>query len=75
MDSHCCFCGEYLADTGRMICERCDKPTKPELTNEQAIEMLKNPQKYMFVSDGCIEFEGWLQEAINMGIKALRREG
>lgn len=75
MDSHCVMCGEYLADASRMVCEKCEKPSKLELTNEQAIEMLKNPQKYMFISDGHIEFEGWLQEAINMGIKALRREG
>lgn len=26
MDSHCAICGEYLADTSRMICEKCEKP-------------------------------------------------
>ena len=36
MDNHCCICGTYLADTGRMICPKCEvkkcvfcgKPTK-----------------------------------------------
>ena len=74
MDSHCVSCGDYLADTSRMICEKCEKPSKLELTNEQAIEMLKNPQKYMFISGGYIELEGWLKEAINMAIEALRKE-
>ena len=26
MDSHCVSCGEYLADTSRMICPKCEKP-------------------------------------------------
>ena len=26
MDNHCCMCGVYLADTGRMICPECEKP-------------------------------------------------
>ena len=25
MDSHCVMCGAYLADTGRMVCEKCEK--------------------------------------------------
>ena len=70
MDNHCAICGAYLADTGRMVCPNCEKPS---MTNEQAIEMLKNPQKYMFVHDGEIELEGWLKEAINMGIEELKR--
>ena len=28
MDNHCCICGAYLTDTGRMICEKCEKPKK-----------------------------------------------
>ena len=24
MDNHCVICGAYLADTGRMICEKCE---------------------------------------------------
>ncbi|MBQ7767572.1 MAG: hypothetical protein IJ403_01665 [Oscillospiraceae bacterium] len=24
MDNHCCICGAYLTDTGRMICEKCE---------------------------------------------------
>lgn len=28
MDSHCVICGSYLADTGRMVCEKCEKPQK-----------------------------------------------
>ena len=68
MDSHCCVCGAYLAETGRMICEKCEKP---RMSAESAIEMLKNPTKYMYIHDGEIELEGWLQEAIKMGIKAL----
>jgi hypothetical protein len=75
MDNHCCLCGAYLADTSRMICYECEKPKKLELTKKQAIEMLKNPTKYMFVSGGNIELEGWLQEAIKMGIEALSKEG
>lgn len=31
MDNHCAICGEYLADTSRMICEKCEKPKKAEL--------------------------------------------
>ena len=31
MDNHCCICGAYLTDTGRMICEKCEKPKKAEL--------------------------------------------
>lgn len=42
------------------------------MTAEQAIEMLKNPQKYMFIHNGEIELEGWLKEAISMGIEALK---
>lgn len=72
MDSHCVMCGEYLADTSRMVCEKCERPKKIELTNEQAVEMLKNPTKYMFVYKGEIELEGWFKEAINMAIEALR---
>lgn len=30
MDNHCVMCGAYLADTGRMVCEKCEKP-KTEL--------------------------------------------
>lgn len=26
MDSHCVMCGAYLADTSRMVCEKCEKP-------------------------------------------------
>lgn len=26
MDSHCVMCGSYLADTSRMVCEKCEKP-------------------------------------------------
>ena len=26
MDNHCVVCGEYLADTSRMVCEKCEKP-------------------------------------------------
>ena len=70
MDNHCCICGTYLADTGRMVCHNCEKP---RLTNEQAIKMLQNPKKYMFIHEGEIELEGWLKEAIKMGIEALRR--
>ena len=25
MDNHCVMCGAYLADTGRMVCEKCEK--------------------------------------------------
>lgn len=25
MDNHCCLCGAYLADTGRMVCPKCEK--------------------------------------------------
>lgn len=25
MDNHCCVCGVYLSDTGRMICQNCEK--------------------------------------------------
>ena len=29
MDNHCVMCGSYLADTGRMVCEKCEKqPTE-----------------------------------------------
>ena len=28
MDNHCVVCGAYLADTGRMVCEKCEKPKK-----------------------------------------------
>ncbi len=70
MDNHCCMCGAYLADTGRMVCPKCEKPS---MTDEQAIEMLKNPTKYMYILNGEIELEGWLQEAIKMGIEALKR--
>lgn len=28
MDNHCVMCGAYLADTGRMVCEKCEKPKK-----------------------------------------------
>lgn len=31
MDNHCVVCGAYLADTGRMICEKCEKPNKAKL--------------------------------------------
>ena len=31
MDSHCAICGTYLADTGRMVCEKCEKPKKEVL--------------------------------------------
>lgn len=31
MDNHCAICGAYLADTGRMVCEKCEKPKKAEL--------------------------------------------
>lgn len=31
MDNHCVVCGAYLADTGRMICEKCEKPKKAKL--------------------------------------------
>ena len=24
MDNHCCICGAYLADTGRMVCPSCE---------------------------------------------------
>ena len=24
MDNHCAVCGEYLADTSRIVCERCE---------------------------------------------------
>ena len=30
MDNHCAICGSYLADTGRMVCEKCEKPKKAE---------------------------------------------
>ena len=43
------------------------------MTNEQAIEMLKNPKKYMYIQEGAIELEGWLKEAIRMGIEALEQ--
>ena len=26
MDNHCVICGAYLADTGRMVCHKCEKP-------------------------------------------------
>ena len=71
MDSHCAMCGDYLADTSRTVCPKCDQPS---MTNEQAIAMLKHPQKYMFICEGNIEFEGWFKEAINMAIEALRKE-
>ena len=29
MDNHCVICGEYLADTGRMICEKCENRQQP----------------------------------------------
>lgn len=45
-----------------------------KMTNKQAIEMLKNPKKYMYIQEGVIEFEGWLQEAIRMGIEALQQK-
>lgn len=44
-----------------------------KMTNNQAIEMLRNPKKYMYVYEGEIELEGWLQEAIRMAIKALQQ--
>ncbi len=25
MDNHCCICGSYLTDTGRMVCPSCEK--------------------------------------------------
>ena len=28
MDNHCAICGRYLADTGRMVCPKCEKPEK-----------------------------------------------
>lgn len=70
MDNHCCICGAYLADTSRMICPNCEKP---RMSAESAIEMLKNPTKYMYIHNGEIELEGWLQEAIKMGVEALKR--
>ena len=30
MDNHCVMCGAYLADTGRMVCEKCEKPKEGE---------------------------------------------
>lgn len=44
-----------------------------KMTNKQAIEMLKNPKKYIYIHEDGIEFEGWLQEAINMAIEALQK--
>lgn len=70
MDSHCALCGDYLADTGRTICPKCEQP---KMTAEHAIEMLKNPTKYMFFQNGQIELEGWLKEALKMGIEAIQR--
>ena len=70
MDSHCVVCGAYLADTSRMICPECEKPS---MTKKQAIKMLQHPTKYMFIHKGEIELEGWLKEAIKMGIEALKR--
>ena len=75
MDNHCCICGAYLADTSRMICPNCEKPRplcRTSMSAESAIEMLKNPTKYMYIDKGHIELEGWLQEAIKMGIEALK---
>ena len=34
MDNHCCICGAYLADTGRMICEKCEKG-EPKVENRK----------------------------------------
>jgi hypothetical protein len=70
MDNHCCICGAYLADTSRMICSNCEKPG---MSTENAIEILKDPTKYMYIDEGKIELEGWLKEAIKKGIKALKR--
>ena len=25
MDNHCCICGAYLAETGRMVCHSCEE--------------------------------------------------
>ena len=69
---YCCMCGEYLSDTSRMICYNCDKPVEQKLSAEQAIELLKHPERYMFIHNGEIELEGWLREAIKMAIDALR---
>lgn len=51
------------------LCPECEQA---KMTAEQAIEMLKQPQKYMFIHNGEIELEGWLKEAISMGIEALK---
>lgn len=74
MDNHCCICGAYLADTGRMVCPRCDIGAKPILSAENAIEILKNPKKYMYIQEGEIELEGWLKESIKKAINALKKE-
>ena len=31
MDNHCCICGAYLTDTGRMICEKCENLRKTDV--------------------------------------------
>jgi len=32
MDNHCAMCGDYLADTSRIICEKCEKGDRRPLT-------------------------------------------
>ena len=46
MDNHCVMCGSYLADTGRMVCEKCEKP-KTELKPCPLIEELKFTREFI----------------------------
>lgn len=34
MDNHCVMCGAYLADTSRMVCEKCEKG-EPKMENKK----------------------------------------
>ena len=50
MDNHCAICGDYLADTSRMVCPKCEKPC-------DSCEKVKDPPNCE--NKLCKEWKAW----------------
>lgn len=77
MDNHCVMCGAYLADTGRMVCEKCEKGEK--MTKDEAIKILS---MHLMQCGALMPIE-WVQkngdgskfmQAFEMAMDALKNE-
>ena len=66
MDSHCCVCGEYLADTSRMICPNCEgKTCRVEIKLKKRLPNLSPEEEQIFTEAIVEAYQRGRNDALN----------